>query len=165
MEAFETARLTATRLAAEDLDDLVRLHLDPEVSRFLGGIRSPESTAVYLDTNLRHWTDHGFGLWTLRTPDGGFVGRAGLRYIDLEGIQELEIAYTLDKPAWGRGLASEVAGTLVEIWKTRLAASSLVGVADLDNTTSQGVLRKVGFAYERDAVFDDAAVAVFRQDR
>lgn len=165
MEAFDTARLRATRLEPEDLDDLVRLHLDPEVSRFLGGVRSPESTAAYLDTNLRHWTKYGFGLWTLRTPDGTFLGRAGLRYIDLEGVRDLEIAYTLDKPAWGQGLASEVAGALVEIWKTRLADPSLVGVADLDNTASQGVLHKTGFAYERDAVFDGIDVAVFRQTR
>lgn len=101
MDTFITRRLRASRLANDDLDDLATPHLDPEVSRFLGGVRTPEATAAYLETNIRHWTDHGVGLWTLRTGDGAFVGRAGLRYVDLEGVPELEIAYTFAKPAWG----------------------------------------------------------------
>jgi RimJ/RimL family protein N-acetyltransferase len=69
------------------------------VSRFLGGVRTPQATAAYLETNLRHWADHGLGLWTLRTQDGAFVGRAGLRYVEVEGVRELEIAYAFVKNA------------------------------------------------------------------
>jgi len=95
MDTFATSRLKATKLAREDLPDLVQLHLDSEVSRFLGGVRTPSETATYLETNLRHWVDHGLGLWTLRTGDGRFIGRAGLRHVELEGILELELAYTI----------------------------------------------------------------------
>jgi hypothetical protein len=41
---FRTERLTAERLAAGHLADLTALHLDPEVSFFLGGVRSPAQT-------------------------------------------------------------------------------------------------------------------------
>ncbi len=109
MDTFATPRLKATKLAREDLPDLVRLHLDGEVSRFLGGVRTPAVTATYLETNLRHWTDHGIGLWTLRTDDGTFMGRAGLRRVELEGVAELELAYTFVRSAWGQGLATEIA--------------------------------------------------------
>ena len=121
MDAFATSRLSATRLAPDDLPDLVDLHLDPEVSRFLGGVRTPAMTAAYLETGLRHWADHGIGLWALRTHDGAFIGRAALRYVDLEGGRELEVAYTFLRSAWGRGFATEVARALVEIWRTRRA--------------------------------------------
>jgi RimJ/RimL family protein N-acetyltransferase len=73
MEASPTSRLTATKLASADLRDLVELHLDPDVSRFLGRVRTPEATAAHLETNLRHWADHDVGLWTLRMDDGTFV--------------------------------------------------------------------------------------------
>lgn len=163
MDAFATARLRATRLAPEDLDDLVRLHLDPEVSKFLGGVRTAAATASYLDTNLQHWADHGFGLYVFRTPDGAFCGRGGLRHIDLEGVRELEIAYSLARNAWGQGLATEAAEALVRIWQAAPARPSLVGVVTKGNSASEQVLRKTGFRYERDARFHEADVSVFRQ--
>ncbi len=165
MDSFTTSRLNATPLAREDLPELVALHLDAEVSRFLGGVRTPEATAAYLDVNLRHWDDHGLGLWTLRTADGAFMGRAGLRYIELEGVRELEIAYTLARPAWGRGLATEIAQALVAIWETRCVDPSLVGIVMKGNRPSENVLQKAGLSYERDAVFHDAACGVFRRVR
>ncbi|USQ96312.1 GNAT family N-acetyltransferase [Caulobacter sp. RL271] len=165
METFATARLRASKLSLTDRDDLVALHLDPEVSRFLGGVRSPEATDAYIDTGLRHWADHGVGLWTLRDEDGAFTGRAALRYIELEDTREFEIAYALARDAWGRGLATEIATALVELWRTRCDPPELVGVVVKGNAGSETVLRKAGFAYERDARFHDADCGVFRLKR
>ena len=142
MDTFATSRLKATKIAREDLPDLVQLHLDGEVSRFLGGVRTPSVTAAYLETSLRHWADHGIGLWTLRTGDGTFVGRAGLRHVALEGVPELEVAYTFVRSAWGQGLASEIARALVEIWERRCAEPSLVGLVMKGNLPSERVLRE-----------------------
>jgi [ribosomal protein S5]-alanine N-acetyltransferase len=165
MDTFATSRLKASRLAREDLPDLVRLHLDGEVSRFLGGVRTPEVTAAYLETNLRHWADHGIGLWTLRTDDGTFMGRAGLRYVELEGVAELELAYSLVRSAWGRGLATEIARALVEIWQRRCTEPSLVGIVMKGNLASERVLLKTGFSPGRDAVFQGETCGVFRRLR
>ncbi len=165
MDTFATARLKGTRLAREDLPDLVELHIDNEVSRFLGGVRTPAVTAAYLETSLRHWADHGIGLWTIRAHDGTFLGRAGLRYVDLEGVREFEVAYTFVRRAWGQGLATEVAQALVEIWQTRCSAQSLVGIVVTGNLPSERVLLKAGLAYQRDAVFHDEDCRVFRRTR
>ena len=165
MDDFTTARLTATKLAHDDLSDLVALHLDPEVSRFLGGARTAEATADYLDANLGHWSDHGVGLWTLRTPDGAFAGRAGLRYVDVEGVTELEIAYTFVKSLWGQGFATEIAAALVDVWASRRADPSLVGIVMKGNAASERVLLKTGFGYERDADFHGELCGVFRRYR
>ncbi|GEP57237.1 GNAT family N-acetyltransferase [Reyranella soli] len=165
MDRFATPRLNATRLAREDLPDLVQLHLDSEVSRFLGGVRTPTATADYLETSLRHWADHGLGLWTLRTHDGTFRGRAGLRYVELEGTRELEVAYTFARSAWGQGFATEVTQVLVKIWETRCSEPSLLGIVMKGNTSSERVLLKAGFSYERDAVFHGENCGVFRRAR
>jgi RimJ/RimL family protein N-acetyltransferase len=165
MDTFATPRLTARKLAREDLPELVQLHLDGEVSRFLGGVRTPSVTAAYLETNLRHWVDHGIGLWTLRTGDGTFIGRAGLRHVELEGVAELELAYTLVRSAWGHGLATEIARALVEIWERRYAGPSLVGIVMKGNLASERVLLKSGFSPERDAVYQDENCGVFRRLR
>jgi RimJ/RimL family protein N-acetyltransferase len=165
MDSFSTLRLKATRLAREDLPDLVQLHLDSEVSRFLGGVRTPAVTTAYLETNLRHWADHGLGLWTLRTCDGTFVGRAGLRHTELEGVPELEVVYAFARSAWRQGFATEIARALVDVWEKRCAEPSLVGMVMKGNLSSERVLLKAGFSYERDAVFHDELCSVFRRVR
>jgi RimJ/RimL family protein N-acetyltransferase len=162
MDVFKTLRLRATRLSHEDLPDLVQLHLDEEVSRFLGGIRSPEATAAYLKVSLRHWNQHGFGLWALRTEDGAFVGRAGLRRIEIEDTPELEVAYTLARTSWGSGYATEVTRALVEVWRHRRLGPTLVGVVMKGHQRSEHVLLKSGFAYERDAIFHGETCGIFR---
>jgi RimJ/RimL family protein N-acetyltransferase len=165
MDSFATSRLKATPIAREDLPDLVQLHLDGEVSRFLGGVRTPTQTATYLETSLRHWADHGLGLWTLRTDEGAFVGRAGLRHVELEGVPELEVAYTFVRSAWRQGFATEIAKALVQVWEKRCSEPTLVGIVMKGNLSSERVLLKTGFSYERDAVFHDAQCSVFRISR
>lgn len=165
METFETERVRGRRLNCHDLPFLVRLHLDPEVSRFLGGVRTPEATSAYLDRNIRHWSDHGFGLWSLWTVEGSFIGRAGLRYVDVEGRRELEIAYALVREAWGKGLATEVATTFLKIWEAELDSPSIVGLVMMENTASARVLEKAGLLYEAEVSFHDELCRLFRRRR
>ncbi|WXU30231.1 GNAT family N-acetyltransferase [Bradyrhizobium symbiodeficiens] len=80
MDRFVTDRLTAERLNESHLADLVARHQNPDVSRYLGGVRTPEVTTTYLATNMAHWDQHGFGLWVLRAKEGAFAGRAGTRH-------------------------------------------------------------------------------------
>ncbi len=162
MNRLVTARLIAERLDERDLPDLVALHLDPDVSRYLGGIRSAEATRAYLAANLVHWDRCGFGLWIWRMPDGAFVGRAGIRPLTVEGVPEIEIAYALARGAWGQGYAGEITERLVEHALERLALPSLVGVVMIDHGASRRVLERAGFAFEREVVHAGEPCALYR---
>ena len=52
MNRFSTRRLTAEKLREDHLADLVALHLDAEVSRYLGGVRTPKVAKSHLDVQL-----------------------------------------------------------------------------------------------------------------
>jgi RimJ/RimL family protein N-acetyltransferase len=162
MENFRTSRLTAERLQEVHLADLVALHLDPDVSRYLGGVRSPEQTRTYLTTNIAHWERHGFGLWVLRTHTGEFAGRAGIRPLVLDGVDEVEIVYTFKRALWGQGLASEITKALVNIGLVQLALPSLVGMVAVANTASRRVLEKADFVLERSGTYRGDAVVIYR---
>lgn len=162
MNHFTTPRLTAEKLHARHLDDLVALHLDPEVSRYLGGVRSAEVTKAYLDSNIAHWDRHGYGLWIVRTGDGEFAGRAGIRHILVEGVAEIEIAYAFKRTAWGQGFASEITAALIDIGQRELRVPSLVGVVYVDNVASRRVMEKSGFAHEREADFRGNRCVIYR---
>jgi RimJ/RimL family protein N-acetyltransferase len=162
MDRFDTERLTAERLNASHLADLVALHLDPDVSRYLGGVRSAEATAAYLAVNIAHWDRHGFGLWVLRTRSGEFAGRAGIRHLACDDTNEIELAYTLKRSLWGQGLATEIANALTTIARSQLQLPSLLGLVAVANGASRRVLEKAGFSLERYAMYHGEEVALYR---
>jgi RimJ/RimL family protein N-acetyltransferase len=162
MEQFSTARLTAERLCERHLADLVALHLDPEVSRYLGGVRSAAATEAWLAVNIAHWQRYGFGLWALKTRTGEFAGRAGLRHVLLDGTDEVELVFTLARALWGQGLASEIAQALMQIGLSQLQLRSLIGIASIGNAASRRVLEKSGFAPERSGHYHGDEVVIYR---
>jgi RimJ/RimL family protein N-acetyltransferase len=162
MEHFSTSRLTAERLQEGHLADLVALHLDPDVSRYLGGVRSPEATQTYLTVNMDHWDRHGFGLWVLRTQTGEFAGRAGIRQVVVDSVEDVEIAYTFKRALWGQGLASEITNALTSIGLLRLELPSLVGLVSVENGASRRVLEKSNFTLERSAIYHGEEVVIYR---
>lgn len=161
MDHFSTDRLTAEKLHDGHLADLVALHLDAEVSRYLGGVRTPEVTKTYLAVNIAHWDRHGFGLWVLR-KDGSFAGRAGIRHILVDGVDEVEIAYTFKREFWGQGLASEIATALTEIGLSQLELPSLIGLVFVGHGASRRVLEKSNYILEKDTTHHGEAVVIYR---
>lgn len=162
MDHFSTTSLTAERLNESHLADLVALHLDPEVSRYLGGVRAPEVTTTYLATNMAHWDQHGFGLWVLRTKDGTFAGRAGIRHILVDDIDEIEIAYAFKREFWGQGLASEVAIALTDIGLSHHELPSLIGLVYVGNGASRRVLEKASYTLEKSTMRHGEDVLIYR---
>ncbi|MHC4050665.1 GNAT family N-acetyltransferase [Bradyrhizobium sp. 25ACV] len=162
MDRFSTDNLTAERLNESHLADLVALHLDPEASRYIGGVRSAEATEKYLVANMAHWDQHGFGLWTLRTKDGAFAGRAGIRHILVDDVDEIEIAYAFVRGAWGRGFASEIATALTRIALSQLELPSLIGIVYVANGASRRVLEKSHYLLERSTNRHGENVVIYR---
>lgn len=162
VDHFSTERLTAEKLREDHLADLVALHLDPDVSRYLGGVRSAETTAKYLTVNMAHWDQHGFGLWALRTQDGAFAGRAGLRHIMVDDFDEIEIFYAFTRSLWGRGFASEIAAAMTRIGLSQLELPSLVGIVYVGNGASRRVLEKSNYLLERSTTRHGEDVVIYR---
>ncbi len=162
-ESFTTARLRAERLTAAHAAEVQRMHSDSAVMAHLGGVRNAEQTAAYLARNLRHWADYGFGLWILREAGGRDpVGRAVLRHIAIDGIDEVEVGYGFYPAYWGRGLATEVTAACLALGRRHLRLTSIVALTSPDNLASQQVLRKAGLVHERDLVHDGFPSSLFR---
>jgi len=164
LDTFTTERLRAERLTAAHLPEIRRMHRDPAVMAQLGGVRDEEQTAAYLQRNLRHWAMHGFGLWILRERDGGDpVGRAVLRHLTIDDVDDVEVGYAFYQAYWGHGLATEVATRCVGIAARALNLTSVVGLTDPANRASRHVLEKAGLTYERDCLHEGHPSALFRK--
>jgi RimJ/RimL family protein N-acetyltransferase len=161
--SLRTPRLLLSRVQAGDLDDFVRFYADPDVTATLGGARTAEWVAQYLETQMAHWDQHGFGFWTLRDPlTGQFVGRGGLRYATVEGKVEIEVGYGLMREFWGRGLATELAIASLDVGFVELRRPDLVCFTLPTNAASRRVMEKAGFRFEREIVYADLPHVLFR---
>ena len=103
LETVSTARLRARPLTAADLPEVIRFHQDEQAMAQLGGVRDLEASEAYLARNLAHWDTYGFGLWLLRRHDAPeIVGRACLRHLHIEDVDEIELGYGFYPAHWGQ---------------------------------------------------------------
>ena len=158
-----TDRLALRAITANDHGDLARMHADETVMRTLGGTWPPERTPELIETTVAHWNEHGFGLWVARERStGAFVGRGGLRRVVIDDRDEVEVAYALVRPFWGRGLATELARESVRFGFEEVALPDLVCFTLVDNDGSRRVMEKVGFVYERDMTWKELPHVLYR---
>lgn len=163
LDSFFTARLDAERLTEGHWDDLRRMDQDEWFMAELGGVRDEAGTRAYLQRNLAHRAARGFGLWMLRERDTGrVIGRAVLRHLDVDGVDEVETGYGFLPDLWGRGLATEIARACVHIGREQLGLASVVGITLPTNAASQQVMRKAGLQYERDIIHAGLPHLLFR---
>lgn len=166
IDTFQTRRLVAERLRAEDYGPLCRLHKDVRVMATLGGVRSDAETQRGLHEHLDHWERHGYGLWIFRDrASGAFVGRGGLRRVEVGGCAEVELAYALVAESWGTGLGTEMAIGSLAVAFEQLDLVSVVAFTLPTNRGSQRVMEKAGLSFERDIIWAALPHVLYRITR
>jgi [ribosomal protein S5]-alanine N-acetyltransferase len=141
--------LSSTRLSyfvftPEDVNDLLLLHADIEVNRYLEP-QSPwtlEHVQARLEGFIRHQREFGFSKWRVCLHDGVFVGRAGLETWPETG--EFELGYSFRRECWGQGYATEATRAILNWTFENTDLNAITAMAAMDNTASRRVLEKSG---------------------
>ncbi|MBV8990031.1 MAG: GNAT family N-acetyltransferase [Solirubrobacterales bacterium] len=169
LDRIMTERMICNRLRPEHLADVTQLMTDPRVARTLwpgDGLPSPRQVADSLRAKVNHWERYGFGLWLLldrRT--GAMVGRGGLQYTYVEGINEIEVGWAIVPERWRQGLATELALACVEVAFNDLELMRLVAFTLPHNIASRRVMEKAGFEFEREIVHAGLDHVLYRRER
>jgi RimJ/RimL family protein N-acetyltransferase len=146
LDLIETERLVLSGWRREQLDDLVRMHGDPEIARYFtasGAAWSREKCAESLDIWIELFDSQRLGkLRVRRKSDGAFVGRAGFGIHEPTG--EPEIGYTLFREFRGEGYATEAATALRDWIFRETDWDHFIGFAHVDNAPSIAVLKRIG---------------------
>ena len=146
LDLFETERLVLSGWRMDQLDDLLALHGNPNVSRYLTLSGAPW-THEQAETALRGWIElfetRQLGKLRLtRKSDGKFIGRAGYGIYPRTG--EPEIGYALFEEHHGAGYATEAAVGLRDWIFRETDAPHFIGFADTRNAPSLAILKKIG---------------------
>ena len=162
-ENLTTERLALTRIRADELPDYLAFYRNEQTTATLGGVRAEEWVRQWLDRQLDHWDQHGFGLWTMRArASGAFMGRGGLRHALIEGQDEIELGYGLLPEYWGQGLAVEMSREALRSGFELLGLESIVSFTLPTNRKSRRVMEKLGLKYERDVIWADLPQVLYR---
>jgi ribosomal-protein-alanine N-acetyltransferase len=177
-----TVRLTTQRLELTPFDpdrdwaEFVRdLVLDPVVSEHWPDFADPTLTDADKERiaadEFPAWFEAGRAdgliVWTVREPDGTFVGTSGLMTPEPPvGGSDPEFGCLFATRSHGQGYATEAGRAVIEDAWSRLELPRVITVLDSPNRASRRLVDKLGFVFER-AVFGEAAQAylVFSLDR
>jgi [ribosomal protein S5]-alanine N-acetyltransferase len=167
-----TERLALRRFTPADLDWLAALHSDPEVTRYLGGVRDRTNVEELLQTRiLQYYDEHpGLGIWmTIERSTGTRVGFHLLNHIRGESI--IQVGFTIVRSAWKQGFATEMANAVLRYGFLDLKLHRIAGMASLENHASHRVLLKIGLERRGERAFShpfyasEGAMAWFERDR
>lgn len=147
----DTARLTLRRLRRDDEVAFLAIWADQDVWNALrpGTPFDPEHGTGRFQHHRHHWKQHSFGLWLIcdrATGDtAGWVGPSHPDYVP-QLADEIEIAWSLRRSFWGRGIATEGARTAVSAALDHLRPERLVSLIDPANRRSVAVAKRLGMS-------------------
>jgi len=93
---------------------------------------------------------------------GSLIGHAGLLVQVVDGIEELEVAYSLVPQHWNKGFATEAALKCKKFAFENNVSSSVISIISLTNLPSANVAMKNGMTLDRQTVYNNNAVNIFR---
>jgi len=152
MKIIETDRLRLRPLEAEDAEELFRIYSVPENVEFMGqGSGSVEELRDHLMSHIEQHPVDGPGLSALILKETGeIIGRAGLFFSQIDGVDEVELAYLIDRNHWRMGYTTEASMAIVRCGFDDLFLSRIVAVIHPLNAASIRVAEKCGFRYQHD---------------
>jgi RimJ/RimL family protein N-acetyltransferase len=110
MTVLQTDRLMLQLMTEADLDFLAAMLGDPAVMQHYPKPLDRNEAQAWLGRVLASYERAGHGFWLTSLRDTGEpVGQIGLLAKEIDGQPEVEVAYMLARPFWGRGFAVEAA--------------------------------------------------------
>ncbi|MDI2037179.1 GNAT family N-acetyltransferase [Paenarthrobacter nitroguajacolicus] len=147
-----TARLRFREMTEADLDAMSAMLGDPAVMTFYPAPKTREEAAAWIRWNQANYASHGYGLWIVETPDGGFVGDCGLTWQNVNGRSELEVGYHVRAELQGRGYATEAATACREFARDVVGVELLVAIIHPQNEASRRVAGNLGMRHLEDSM-------------
>lgn len=147
---LETERLILRKQVLADAKDLQAIRSDERVMNFMDSERHTtlQHSEEFISENMKVYKDKKGIFWTLTDRSTNeFIGDFIFRKIDSKNSRA-EIGYTLKPEFWGKGLMMEAMIEILRFGFTRLQLHSFEANINPENTSSKGLLLKMGFIKE-----------------
>ena len=156
---LETERLILRLQTSSDIEFLVDLWADPQVTRFMGGPRDRNWLRSVFEEIAQNPAAETYDLWpVVEKATGQLVGYCGLSEKEVDGKSEIELVYVLTTPAWGKGYATEIGQAIKQMGFDKMGVKRLIALIDPENEASERVAIRLGMRLEKEVVRPGGAV-------
>lgn len=163
VETIETKRLKGERINETHWNLWIEMGSNPEVMATLGGIWSLGKAKEKMHWNCEQWQCCGHGQWMFFEKEtGSFVGRGGIRKMDVNKKEEVELGYALMPKYWGKELAVEMGKKALNIAFNKFYYPNVVCLTLVENKKSERVMQKIGFAFEDNIIHANLPHLLYR---
>lgn len=147
---IETKRLLLRPMLKTDIDALYLIFTDPKVMASFGGdLFSREQMERWLQRNLEHQNEFGYGLFSVILKETEtLIGDCGLEQMEVAGSQAAELGYDFRSDYWNQGYATEAACAVREYAFDVLHLPQLISLIRVGNLASKRVAEKVGMTLD-----------------
>lgn len=161
----ESSRLLFRKLEEIDYDIWLEFFKDPLWSKYW---TMNEQTP---DEHCKQWFDKVFYRYThnlggmnalIDKQTGEFIGQCGLLIQTVDGIEELEVAYSMMPQHRGKGYAPEAAKKCIDFAFANRLRDSLISIIHENNIESQKVALKIKLSVDKYTTFDNNSVRIYR---
>ena len=148
-----TGRLCLRRFSKEDLDAYARIMGDDEVGKWFpkGDGYTRQEAERSLNSILKHWDKHDFGIWAITGGEEVLLGRCGLNLI--AETSEVEVDFVVARSLWGRGYATEAARAALTYGFEILKLDRIIALTKPENAAARRVMEKIGMRYTKEAEY------------
>jgi len=148
---IETERLYLRKFNIEDVKWLANIYADIEVMRYIaaGAVIHENLVKKGIERRISNYSE-----W--KYPEGVILNKSDFKPIGhcgfglLQDKSDIEIAYLIDKPYWGKGYATEIASAMLNYGFDKINYKRVVGIVYPQNSASAKVLKKIGMEYEKE---------------
>ena len=148
---LETERLILRDMRLEDAEAMFAYASDPEVTRHLDWEthhRSIEDSKQFLEIAIQGYANGELHRWAIvHREDNAFTGTCGL-VAHSHQHHRAHVGYTLARPYWGRGLATEAVRAMISFGFQKMSLNKIIARCFPENIASERVMQKLGMSYE-----------------
>ena len=159
---LQTPRILIREFSPDEEELLVDLYRDEEVIKHVSK-RTEEETRQKFRAAIKGYENNtGLGRWGVFNPtDSDFIGVCILMPNETDQVQ-IELGYVFRAKYWGRGLATELAKSLVYYGFNNKGLTEICACTDPENKASQNVLMKAGLVRDGNVYWHKRELPFFR---
>ena len=157
MQNIETERLVLRPYTPADAPFILELLNTPKWIQFIGDkkVYQLEDAEAYLQNRyIDSYEKHGFGLMAVELKSTNqTIGSCGL--VHRESLPDVDLGFAFLPAHIGKGYGSEAAQAMIDYTKNHLNLDRLAAITLPVNSASIGLLKKLGFKYEKNITFEE----------
>jgi RimJ/RimL family protein N-acetyltransferase len=145
---FSYHRILLRHLHDADLDDMVAIFSNPNVSRWMGDGKALNRSQCqhWIEKSQHNYHHYGYGAFAvIETNSGNMIGCGGL--VHPGGQEACEIIYALKEAVWGQGFGHDMVAGILKLGIEKCHINRIIATVDPDNFVSIRLLETNGMRY------------------